>query len=133
MLSLDDDSLEKVCAWQRDSGPLEVCGFCAVDRLGRQHVLRLTNHAAEPDAFETSRSEERAALAAADERGWKIVAFLHTHPEDGADMSPRDALCFERDTLPWIIVGTPTSTPCQRAYLRRCCPDESRRAAARDG
>jgi len=55
--------------------------------------------------------------AAAKQRGWQIIAFLHTHPNHAPDMSSRDARCFERDTLPWIIIGTPTSNPCQRTYV----------------
>ena len=55
--------------------------------------------------------------AAAAERGWKIVAFVHTHPQYGPEMSPRDLRCFERDSLPWIIIGTPTMVLRQRTYV----------------
>lgn len=60
-------------------------------------------------------------LAAA-QRGWQIVAFLHTHPHHAPAMSQRDARAFERDTLPWIIVGTPTTSPQQRGYARPGAP-----------
>jgi proteasome lid subunit RPN8/RPN11 len=116
-LCLNVSALATVVAWQRASGSSEVCGLCAVDEFGAQRVLRLTNHAGLADAFEVSRSEEQVVRAATTQRGWKIVAFLHTHPHHGPEMSPRDGRCFERDTLPWIIIGTPTSIPCQRSYL----------------
>jgi proteasome lid subunit RPN8/RPN11 len=60
--------------------------------------------------------------AAAAQRGWQIVAFLHTHPHHAPDMSPRDLRCFESDTLPWIIIGTPVSDPAQRTYIHGSAP-----------
>jgi proteasome lid subunit RPN8/RPN11 len=110
--------LVTVLAWQRAAGPQEVCALCAIDESGRQRVLRLTNSAGLADAFEVTRSEEQIAAAAAEQRGWTIVAFVHTHPHDPPEMSPRDLRSFERDTLPWIIVGTSTRFPRQRSYTR---------------
>jgi proteasome lid subunit RPN8/RPN11 len=115
---LDSDALAMVATWQRAAGPREVCGLCAVDAQGVQHVLPLTNHAGLAGEFEVCRSEEEVVRAAAAQRGWTIVAFLHTHPQDEPEMSPRDASTFERDKLPWIIVGTPTVVPRQRGYSR---------------
>ena len=117
-LCLEPDALATVVAWQRAAGSQEVCGLAAVDELCRQRVIRLTNHAGLADAFEVSRSEEEVMRAAAAQRGWEIIAFLHTHPHHAPEMSPRDAWCFARDTLPWIIVGTPLTLPNQRAYAR---------------
>ena len=118
-LRLDGDALSTVLAWQSAAGSQEVCGLCAVDEFGRQRLLQLTNHAGLADAFEVSQSEDEIVRAAAAQRGWKIVAFLHTHPHHGPEMSPRDGCAFDRDTLPWIIVGTSTTLPRQRAYARR--------------
>lgn len=117
-LCLEEDALAMVVGWQRTAGAHEVCALCAVDELGGQRILRLTNHAALAGSFEVSRSEEEVMRAAATQRGWEIVAFLHTHPHHTPEMSPHDARCFRRDTLPWIIVGTPMAVPCQRAYAR---------------
>jgi len=117
--SLDADSLRQVIEWQLLAGSSEVCGFCAVDQFGNQHLLRLANHAGEPDGFEISNSEVEVARDAASQRGWKIVAFVHTHPQHTAELSPRDARSFVRDTVAWIIVGTPTSRPHQRTYPPR--------------
>ena len=117
-LCLAGDALAAVITWQRAAGSREVCGLCAVDQVGELRVLALTNHASLPGDFEVSRSEEDVVRAAAARRGWKIVAFLHTHPHHSPEMSPRDARCFALDTLPWIIVGTPTAAPQQRAYAR---------------
>jgi proteasome lid subunit RPN8/RPN11 len=118
-------ALDTVIAWQRSAGAREVCGLCAVDQHDEQHVLVLTNHGGLRDQFAVSRSEEEVVRRAAAQRGWEIVAFVHTHPRDTPEMSPRDARGFERDTLPWIIVGTPTVFPRQRAYgrppVRRAC------------
>ena len=117
VIALEKDSLETVSAWQRTAGSAEVCCFLAVDQFGTQHLMLLRNNAGLPDAFEISSSEIEIARAAADQRQWQIVAFVHTHPDDPADMSYRDARCFHRDTLPWIIIGTPTSKACQRTYF----------------
>lgn len=117
-LSLTPDALLDVLAWQRAAGPQEVCGLCAVDESGRQRMLRLTNASDLPAAFEVTRAEEQIVCAAAAQRGWTIVAFVHTHPHHPPDMSPRDARCFARDTLPWIIVETSTRLPCQRTFSR---------------
>ncbi len=116
-LWLDDDAVSTVLKWQRIAGVQEVCALCAVDELGRQRLLQLTNHSVLADAIEVCRSEEELVRAAARQRGWKIFAFLHTHPRHAPEMSSRDALAFDRDTLPWIIVAT--SPPLrQRAYPR---------------
>jgi proteasome lid subunit RPN8/RPN11 len=117
-LLLDGEALARVAAWQREAGSREVCGFCAVDCLGELRLLRLTNQAGLPGAFEISYSEEAVVRVAAAQRGWEIVAFLHTHPHHAPEMSQRDARAFERDTLPWIIVGTPATSPQQRSYAR---------------
>lgn len=117
LIALESNSLATVIAWQRTAGSAEVCCFCAVDQFGVQHLMHLTNDAGLPDAFEISLSEVEVARMAANERGWEIVAFVHTHPTDPPDMSSRDARCFLRDTVPWIIIGTPTSTPSQRTYF----------------
>jgi proteasome lid subunit RPN8/RPN11 len=121
---LDQSALETVIAWQRAAGLMEVCGFCAIDDGGRQHLMRLTNNAGLPDAFEISRSEELVVRKAAEQRGWEIVAFLHTHPDDSPAMSARDAQCFARESLPWIIIGTPTGQPSQRTYLPALAIDQ---------
>lgn len=115
-LCLDGDALTTVVAWQRAAGSQEVCGLCAVDEFGGQRVIRLTNRAGLAGAFEVSRSEEQVVRAAAAQRGWEVVAFLHTHPHHAPEMSPSDARCFQRDTLPWVIIGTPTAGPRQRTY-----------------
>jgi proteasome lid subunit RPN8/RPN11 len=117
-LRLKPDALATVVAWQRAAGFEEVCGLAAIDELCRQRVIRLTNHSGLADAFEVSRSEEEVMRVAAAQRGWEIVAFLHTHPRHGPEMSVRDASSFARDTLPWIIIGTPVTSPDQRAYAR---------------
>jgi proteasome lid subunit RPN8/RPN11 len=117
-LLLDGEALAWVAAWQREAGSREVCGLCAVDGLGELRLLPLTNQAGLPGAFEISRSEEAVVRVAAAQRGWEIVAFLHTHPHHAPEMSQRDAIAFERDTVPWIIVGTPTTSPQQRSYAR---------------
>lgn len=116
---LNHAALSQVVVWQRAAGSAEVCAFCAIDKFGEQHLLRLANHAGEPDAFEISHSEVEVARDAAGQRGWKIVAFVHTHPQHPPELSPRDARSFARDTVAWIIVGTPTSSPCQRTYPSR--------------
>ena len=117
-ISLDREALETITAWQRSTGLGEVCAFCAVDQYGKQHLLRLRNHAGLPDAFETSSTEESIAKSFAHQRGWTIAAFVHTHPSDPPDLSPRDSRWFERDKLPWIIVGTPTTKPSQRTFVQ---------------
>jgi len=117
-LRLNPASLALVVAWQRAAGSHEVCALCAVDHAGRQRLLQLTNHAELTGAFEVSRSDSDAVRAAATRLGLKIVAFVHTHPHHGPDMSPRDAQSFDRDTLPWIIVGDVATLPRQRAYAR---------------
>lgn len=119
MLALNDAALSQVVGWQRAAGSSEVCAFCAIDQFGEQHLLRLANHAGEPDAFEISNSEVDVARNAARQRGWEIVAFVHTHPQHAPELSPRDARSFARDTVAWIIVGTPTSSARQRTYLPR--------------
>ena len=73
-LSLDQDVLATVAAWQRAAGSLEVCGLFAVDGFGGQRVMRLTNHAGLPGAFETSRSEEQTAARRSGTMGLEIVA-----------------------------------------------------------
>jgi proteasome lid subunit RPN8/RPN11 len=115
-LSLDGEALALVATWQHAAGSREVCGLCAVDCLGKLRLLLLTNHAGLPGAFEISPSEEAVVRAAAAQRGWAIAAFLHTHPHHGPAMSHDDARAFERDRLPWIIVGTPTTSPQQQSY-----------------
>jgi proteasome lid subunit RPN8/RPN11 len=118
MLRLDPHSLETVIGWQRIAGAREVCAFCAVDSSGKQHLLQLTNHAGLPDAFAVSSTEESIAKSVASQRDWTIIAFVHTHPSDLPDMSARDTRWFARDTLPWIIVGTPITNPSQRTFLQ---------------
>ena len=115
-LSLNEGALQTVAEWQRGATSLEVCCFLAVDECGSQRLLRLTNHAALTNEFEVSQSEAEVVRTAAQQREWKILAFVHTHPHDAPDMSARDVGCFERDTLPWIIIGTPLSAPHQRTY-----------------
>jgi proteasome lid subunit RPN8/RPN11 len=115
---LNLETLNKIVAWQRAAGSLEVCGMLAVDNSGQQQLIQLTNHAGSPDAFEISRSDEALAWKAATHCGWEILAFIHTHPHHSPDMSPRDKRSFDRDKLPWIIIGTPTSDPTQRTYFR---------------
>jgi proteasome lid subunit RPN8/RPN11 len=117
-LRLGAEALSAVVGWQRKAGSKEVCGLCAVDQSGEQRMLLLANHAGLANEFEVSRSEEEVARAAARERGWEIVAFVHTHPDHAPKMSAHDTRCFERDTFPWIIVGTPLSGPSQCVYSR---------------
>ena len=117
-LLLNDDVLQRIVEWQRHDASREVCGLLALDERGDQHILRLTNNAPLADEFEIYQSEEDVAYAAAQQRHWTVVAFIHTHPHHGPEMSARDARCFARDTLPWIIVGAPWSGPQQRAYSR---------------
>lgn len=117
-ITLSAEALATVLDWQRVAGSLEVCGLLAVDGSGRQQMLLLTNHAGLTGAFEVSRSESRLVRAAAAQRGWGIVAFVHTHPYHPPALSARDAQCFERDDLPWIIVGNAASDPVQRTYAR---------------
>ena len=118
IISLDCETLDTVIAWQQSAGAREVCAFCAVDSFGKQHLLQLTNHAGLPDAFEISSAEESVAKSAASQRDWRIIAFVHTHPSDPPDLSARDTCWFVRDTLPWIIVGTPITNPSQRTFVQ---------------
>jgi proteasome lid subunit RPN8/RPN11 len=117
--SLDPEALETVVSWQKAAGAFEVCGFCVVDECGTQRALQLANRAGSIGEFEISRAEEEVLRAAITERRWRLVAFLHTHPDDAPDMSSRDRRCFEADTLPWIIVGTPLTNPCARTFMQR--------------
>ena len=117
-ISLDNEALDTVIAWQQSAGTREVCAFCAVDSCGKQHLLQLTNHAGLPDAFEISSADESIAKSAARQRDWTIIAFVHTHPNDPPDLSTSDTRWFARDTLPWIIVGTPTTHPSQRTFVQ---------------
>jgi proteasome lid subunit RPN8/RPN11 len=117
-ISLDGETLETIIAWQRSAGAREICAFCVLDSFGKQHLLQLTNHAGLPDAFEISSAEETVAKSVASQRDWTIIAFVHTHPSDPPDLSPRDERWFVRDTLPWIIVGAPTTNPSQRTFVQ---------------
>lgn len=117
-LRLGVNALATIVAWQRAAGQREICGLCAIDGRGVQRVLPLTNHAGLFGEFEVSRSEEAVVRSAAAQRDWEVVAFVHTHPHHAPEMSPRDARCFERDALPWVIVGTLTAHPYQRVYGR---------------
>jgi proteasome lid subunit RPN8/RPN11 len=117
-LRLDDCAMDVIDQLQRTAGLREVCAFCVVDANGMQRIVSVANNSGSIGEFEISRSEDEAVSLAVAERGWQIVAFLHTHPEGVADMSPRDAQCFMRDSLPWIIVATLGGRLSQRTY--RC-------------
>jgi proteasome lid subunit RPN8/RPN11 len=113
---LDKRALKLVAGWQQAAGSHEVCGLCALDELGILQLIRLRNHASLGNQFEVAAADDELARGAAEERGWKITAFFHTHPHDGPEMTELDMRSFAKDTLPWIIVGTPIREPRQRLY-----------------
>jgi proteasome lid subunit RPN8/RPN11 len=115
-LALEGLALTAVVECQRAAGQREICGLCAVDLGGRQHFLALTNRAFDPDRFEILAADEAVSRSIAEQRGWRILAFVHTHLGFGPEMSEHDMRAFRRDSLPWIIVTVEGVHTRQRTY-----------------
>lgn len=98
--------------WQESTGKVEeVVGLI----LDRGHILRLTNQAHSAQRFDIGPTQfEEAVMGLRRDRA--ILAFYHSHPVGGLDLSLEDqtslGLHFSHGvTLPWLIVtDTPTST-----------------------
>ena len=108
-------------AWQRAAGSLEVCGLFAVDGFGGR-----ARHAPHQPCRSTWRlwrprdRRSRPPRAAAAQWGWELCrVLLHTHPHHAPDMSLRDRCeALNATRCHRIIIGTPTSDPVQRTYIR---------------
>jgi proteasome lid subunit RPN8/RPN11 len=104
MFTLEPEAIDAVIACQHSVGRQEICGLCAVDAAGTQHFIALTNHSFDPHRFETSASDEALVGRVLRQRGWSVLAFVHTHLWADPEMSDPDAWSFAHDSLPWVIV-----------------------------
>jgi [CysO sulfur-carrier protein]-S-L-cysteine hydrolase len=102
MLTIDANALAAMRAHAEESFPEECCGVLFATP-GGQRVRRMTNvqnrlHAADPvahprDARTAYHMDARELLAVnrdADQPGWRIVLFYHSHPEHDAYFSATD-------------------------------------------
>jgi proteasome lid subunit RPN8/RPN11 len=94
----------RILAHVRDAYPKESCGV-VVNDAGVERYVRITNLLAEesPSHFALDPRE----LADAEDHYDQIIAIVHSHPNQMAQVKDHDRVACERSGVPWIVVGWP--------------------------
>ncbi len=115
MIKVSKNVLEEIQLHAEESFPHECCGV-VIDTEGEEVARRVTNvqgqlHAQDPknyprtatDAYHMDEQELFQLLREIDDRGWRLKAFYHSHPNHDAYFSAEDsrmALLWDEPAYP---------------------------------
>lgn len=87
------------------SGREEVVGFLlAADAESPAWFWRLRNHGSQPGVFSLDELAVSRVRRAAERRGERVVAFVHSHTS-GLELSAADRRSQALTAIPWVVVS----------------------------
>ena len=99
MLVLQDDIMEKICSHAQIEYPKECCGILLGKRLSEQRIAykviqtkNMTEAGQKATHFSMDPLELLKVESIAEEEGFEIVGFYHSHPDHEAVVSNADLL-----------------------------------------
>ena len=104
-----------------DASPREACGLVVYDRAGRPVELHPTSNVhPDPDRFEVDPAEHFAVLKRAEDKGRRIGAVYHSHPQGPARPSVTDlAAGIDPEWISFVIGRDRARGWIIRAYTMR--------------
>ena len=97
----DYDELIRYC---RQQLPLEACGILAGNEEGLvEKVYEMKNQDESPRHFSLDTGEQIAVRKDMRERGYRLIAYFHSHPEAPARMSEEDKRLAEEQSVHCIV------------------------------
>lgn len=85
--------------------PLEGCGIMAGEEDTVRQIYPITNRLASPIAYEMDPKEQLAAMLDIEDRGWKLLAIYHSHPNGPETPSTSDVLQAYYPEACYVIVS----------------------------
>ena len=111
---------EEIIAHAREEAPNECCGIVAGPPGRVEAVYRTTNTLASPTRYSIDPQEILRITREAEERGWELLAFYHSHTHSPAYPSATDIqLAFWPDSLYLIVSLADPGRPVIRGFYLR--------------
>ena len=119
MLKITQDIIDGIINHGRVEAPLEACGYLAEKNGVVCESIAMQNIDASPVHYSMDPAQQFAAVRNCREKGLKIRAVYHSHPETAAYPSAEDIrLAYDQD-LSYVIVSLAESKPCINSYIIR--------------
>ncbi len=116
-LTLTPEQMAGIVAHAHAEYPLEACGLLGGWDGRVEKVYPLPNTERSPTRYLAEAQAQVDAMLEIEERGWKIVAIYHSHPNSPAYPSATDlAMAYYPDSLYFIISLADRERPVLRAF-----------------
>ncbi len=111
MIRIGKKTVTAIIAQARKELPNEACGYLAAqdDRIARHYPM--TNTDAAGDHFSMDPAEQFAAVKDMRERGLKLRAVYHSHPETPARPSAEDIRLAYDPNVSYVIISLADTEP----------------------
>jgi len=104
-LKITRQVLAGMVAHSREAAPCEACGYLAEQDGLAEHMFRLTNVDQAPDHFSMDPAEQFRTVREIRNRGLRLRAVYHSHPETPARPSAEDIRHAVDPHLSYLIIS----------------------------
>ena len=105
MLELEKQYIDQMVAHALEDDPNECCGILAGPQGSVAKLYRMTNTAHSPYRYEMDGTEMIPVLKEIDDKGWKLLAFYHSHTHSPAYPSTTDVRLATWPDAYYILVS----------------------------
>ncbi len=115
-MEITEKTVRAMLAHGRREEPNEACGYLASEGGVVTHSFELTNIDAAPDHYTMDPREQFAVIRTMREKGLKVAAVYHSHPETPARPSLEDIRLANDPDMIYVIVSLMAGVDPVRAY-----------------
>ena len=115
-IKISEEDINKLIRHAREGYPEEVCGILAGREGEVLEVFQMTNTEHSPVSYFMDPREQFQVMKTIRERGLKMLAIYHSHPDTEAYPSAKDVRLAFYDDLAYIIISLMHEEPVVRAF-----------------
>lgn len=119
MISIKQDIVDSIIMHARKELPYEACGYLAGNEGTVTIGFQITNADHSSEHFSFDPSEQFRAVKDARNKGLKIMANYHSHPQTPARPSKEDIRLAYDPGISYIIISLAESTPVLKSFKIR--------------
>jgi len=117
MLTIDSKVIQAVIHQAENELPFEACGYLAGDGDIVTTHFPMKNIDQARDHFNMDPAEQFQAVKAMRERGLKLCAVYHSHPETPARPSDEDLKLAYDPTISYVIISLAAADPVLKSFI----------------
>ncbi len=118
-ITIPENIINEMIQHAREGYPEEVCGILAGDESAVTTIYRMTNTEHSPVSYFMDPREQFQVMKDMRQKGLKMLAIYHSHPEAEAYPSQKDVRLAFYDDVAYIIISLLHKEPVVRAFSIR--------------